>query len=247
MADSNRYQAFRGATAARNPAGARDDAQIDAGLRDYMLSVYNYMLIGLGLTGGVAYFVGEISPEIYMSLAQSGLIWAFILAPLAYAFLVFPRMHTFSLGAAQLTFWSYAAVLGVSFGSIFLAYQTGSIFQVFLITGCMFGATSLYGYTTKRDLSQYSSFIMMGVFGVMIAIVVNWFMQSSALGYAISVIGVLVFTGLTAMETQRIKEVYYEGDDADTMGKKAIMGALTLYISFVMMFQFLLSLLGNRE
>ncbi len=144
-------------------------------------------------------------------------------------------------------FWGYAALLGVSLSSIFLVYTGASITQTFFITATTFGAMSLYGYTTKKDISSWGSFLFMGLIGLIIASIVNIFMASSALSFAISAIGVLVFTGLTAYDTQKIKESYYEGDDSDTAGRKAIIGALELYLDFINLFMMLLRLLGNRE
>ncbi len=240
MVDQNRT-AFSARGAARAQA-----ADIDEGLRKYMISVYNYMLLGLGLTGAVAFAIST-SPQLLMTIHGTPLKWVVMLAPLGFVFFLSARIHAMSFGTAQLCFWLYAAVMGVSLSYIFAAYTGESVVRVFLITGVTFGAMSLYGYTTKADLSKWGSFLIMGVIGLVIASLVNLFMQSSALQFAISVIGVLVFTGLTAYDTQRIKEVYYAGDDSDTMGKKAIMGALNLYLDFINLFMMLLSLLGDRE
>jgi uncharacterized protein len=152
-----------------------------------------------------------------------------------------------SVGAAQMTFWAFAAIMGVSLSSIFLVFTGQSITQIFFVTAATFGALSLWGYTTKRDISAWGSFLFMGLIGIIIASVVNIFLQSSALQFAISAIGVLVFAGLTAYDTQNIKEMYYEGDSSDTYGRKAIMGALRLYLDFINMFMFLLQFLGNRN
>ena len=234
---------------ARSGGIARADV-IDEGLRAYMLRVYNYMAIGLGLTGVAAYgtYAYAVSnPAFAQLLYGSPLRWVIILAPLAMVFFLSFRINKMSVQAAQTTFWVYAAMVGVSLSSIFLIYTAQSITQVFFITAATFGALSLYGYTTKRDLSGWGSFLFMGLIGVIIAMLVNIFLQSSALGFAISVIGVLVFTGLTAYDTQQIKEMYYEGDGALVAGRKAIMGALRLYLDFINLFVMLLSLFGNRE
>ena len=223
-------------------AGARE---IDQGLRAYMLSVYNYMAGGLALTGVVAYAAAYTG--FYASIAQTPLIWVVMLAPLGFVFFLSFRIQKMSVGAAQLTFWAFAAAMGLSISYIFLAYTSSSIFQTFLVTSVAFGGLSLYGYTTKRDLSAMGSFLVMGLIGLIVAMLVNLFLQSSALEFAISVIGVLIFAGLTAWDTQKIKEMYAEMDTGDTMARKAIMGALALYLDFINMFLFLLRFLGNRE
>ena len=170
-----------------------------------------------------------------------------MLAPLAMVFFLSFRIDKMSVAAAQTTFWVYAAMVGLSLSFIFLVYTPGSIVQTFFVTAAAFGALSLYGYTTKRDLSPIGSFLIMGVFGIIIASLVNIFLQSSAMQFAISGIGVLVFAGLTAYDTQRIKEMYFEGDDVLVSGRKAILGALQLYLDFINLFTFLLQFMGNRE
>jgi len=171
-----------------------------------------------------------------------------MLAPLGFVFFLGFRIQKMSLGAAQASFWAFAAVMGLSISSIFLVFTGQSIAQIFFITAATFGALSLYGYTTKRDLSAWGSFLFMGVVGIIIAMVVNIFLQSSALQFAISVIGVLVFAGLTAYDTQRIKDGYYMvAGSAELVAKSAIMGALALYLDFINMFMFLLQLFGNRN
>jgi uncharacterized protein len=219
--------------------------QIDEGLRSFMLQVYNYMGLGLAMTGVVAYLTA--SSGLYLALAQTPLVYVVMLAPLGFVFFLSFRIQKMSASAAQLTFWTFAAVMGLSFASIFLVFTGASIARVFFITAAMFGAMSLYGYTTKRDLSGWGSFLFMGLIGVIIAMVVNLFMASAALQFAISVIGVLVFTGLTAWDTQRLKVMYYEIASADAATKMAIMGALSLYLNFINMFMMLLHLFGNRE
>jgi len=223
-------------------AGAQD---IDAGLRSYMLSVYNYMAGALVLTGVVAYF--SAASGLYASIAQSPLIWVVMLAPLGMVIFLSARLNKLSLAGAQTSFWVFAALMGLSLSSVFLVYTQQSITQVFFVTAAAFGSLSLYGYTTKRSLSGMGSFLFMGVIGIIIAMIVNIFLQSSALEFAISVIGVLVFAGLTAYDTQKIKEMYFAGDGVATMGKKAIMGALKLYLDFINMFLFLLRLFGSRD
>ncbi len=219
--------------------------RIDEGLRSYMLQVYNYMGLGLAVTGLVAYFMA--ASGLYFALAQTPLIWVVMLAPLGFVFFLSFRIQKMSASAAQLTFWAFAALMGLSLASVFLVFTGASIARVFFITAATFGAMSLYGYTTKRDLSGWGSFLFMGLIGVIIALIVNLFLASPALHFAISVIGVLVFTGLTAYDTQQIKEMYYELDASDVATKKAIMGALRLYLDFINMFIMLLHLFGQRE
>ena len=221
-------------------------AQIDAGLRQYMLSVYNYMGLGLAITGLVALFVAS-SPTMLQVLYGTPLKWVVMLAPIGFVFFLSARINSMSVGAAQITFWIYAAVMGLSLASIFIVFTGESVARVFFITAGTFGAMSLYGYTTQRDLSQFGSFLMMGLIGVIIASIVNIFLGSSALQFAISVIGVLVFVGLTAYDTQRIKESYYELAGSDTLAKGAIMGALTLYLDFINLFVMLLQLFGQQR
>ena len=222
--------------------------RIDEGLRSYMLSVYNYMGLGLALTGLVAFFVAA-TPAIYMPIFTTPLKWVVMLAPLAFVFFFTFRIQTMSASAAQLTFWAFCAVMGLSLASVFLVFTGTSIARTFFIAATMFGATSLYGYVTKRDLSQFGSFLIMGLIGVIIASIVNIFLASSAMMFAISVIGVLIFAGLTAYDTQNIKNVYLQlrASDADFVGKAAIMGALSLYLDFINMFMMLLHLFGQRE
>jgi FtsH-binding integral membrane protein len=218
---------------------------IDSGLRSYMLRVYNYMTGALALTGGVAYLV--VASGLINRIYGTPIFWVAVIAPLAFVLVLSFGIQKMSLGAAQATFWGYAAVMGISMSSIFLVYTGSSIAEVFFITATTFLAMSLWGYTTKRDLSGFGHFLMMGLIGVIIAMVVNIFMQSPAISFAISIIGVLVFTGLTAWDTQRIKEMYWEGDGDVVAGKKAIMGALALYLDFINLFMMLMQLMGNRR
>ena len=220
-------------------------AAIDVGLRTYMLRVYNYMAGGLALTGAVAY-VGAVS-GLYTSIAGTPILWIVMLAPLAMVFFLSFRIQTMSLATAQLSFWAYAGLVGLSLSGIFLVYTGESIARVFFISAATFGATSLYGYTTRTDLSRFGSFLFMGLIGIIIASLVNMFMASSALQFAISIIGVLLFTGLTAYDTQRIKDLYTAGEDNVLTGKKAIMGALALYLDFLNLFLMLMQLFGNRR
>lgn len=221
-------------------------AEIDAGLRQFLLSVYNYMGSGLVLTGLVAY--GAAETGLYTSLVQTPfLFWGVVLAPLALVFLLSFRIEKMSVGAAQAAFWAYAGLVGLSLAGIFLMYTGVSIARTFFITAATFLAMSLYGYTTRADLARFGSFLMMGLFGIIIASLVNLFLASSTLQLAISVIGVFVFVGLTAYDTQRIKEIYLASDDSVVAGKKAIMGALALYLDFLNLFILLLQLTGNRR
>lgn len=230
---------------------ARTGAAVDEGLRSYMLGVYNYMSAGVLLTGVMAYAVSEYAtsnPAVAQLLYQSPLKWVLMLAPLAFVLVLSFGIHKLSAAATQGVFWAFAAVMGLSLSVIFLVYTNTSIFQTFIVTSGAFAALSLYGYTTKKDLSGWGSFLIMGVVGLIIASVVNWFLQSSALAFAVSVIGLLVFAGLTAYDTQRIKDEYLViRHDAEMVAKASVMGALSLYLDFVNMFQFLLSFMGDRE
>ena len=218
---------------------------IDAGLRAYMLRVYNYMAGGLAVTGIVAY--ASVATGLYQSIAGTALIWVVMLAPLAFVLVLSFGIARMSAATAAIVFVVYAAVMGLSLGAIFLVYTGASIARVFFITAATYGAMSLYGYTTKSDLSGFGSFLMMGLIGIVIASLVNIFVGSSALQFAISVIGVLVFVGLTAYDTQRIKEMYLESDSAEIVDKKAVMGALALYLDFINLFMMLLQLFGQRR
>jgi FtsH-binding integral membrane protein len=226
------------------PSAAVPQVEIDVGLRQYMLRVYNYMAGGLALTGIVAY----LSQGIYQQyIIGTPLYWVVLLAPLALVMVMSFGIQRMSLSAAQLAFWVYSALMGLWFAGIFLLFTTESIARVFFITAGTFAAMSIYGYTTRTDLSRFGSFLMMGLIGIIIASLVNIFIGSSALQFAISVIGIIVFVGLTAYDTQRIKEMYFEGDGAVVAGKKAIMGALTLYLDFINLFLLLLQFMGVQR
>jgi FtsH-binding integral membrane protein len=181
------------------------------------------------------------------TLFGSPLMWVIVLAPLGMVFFLSFRIQKMSVSAAQTTFWVFATLMGVSLATLFAVYTAESITRVFFITAATFGAMSLYGYTTKRDLTAMGSFLFMGLIGIIIAMVVNIFLQSSAIQFAVSVLGVLIFVGLTAYDTQKIKEMYYVGDDGTVAGRKAIMGALSLYLDFINLFLMLLRLFGNRN
>ena len=235
--------------------GATARGEIDQGLRAYMLRVYNYMASGLLLTGAVAYASAN-TPAILSLLYARGadgvvqptiLAWLAMLSPLAFVLVLSFGIHKLKASTAQALFWLFAGVMGLSLTHIFLVFTGASIARVFFITAGTFGAMSLYGYTTKRDLTGWRSFLFMGLIGVIITMVVNMFIASAALHFAISVIGVLVFVGLTAYDTQKIKNEYNEADSSEIAGKKAIMGALRLYLDFINMFLMLLHLFGSRE
>lgn len=246
-------------------ASVATQAEIDQGLRSYMLGVYNNMVLGLAITGlaAIGVFMLSVTTDQASSVARlrdgmmltefgrvlfvSPLKWVVIFAPLAVVLFMSFRIQSLSAAAARGTFWLYAALVGVSLASIFMIYAHGSIARVFFITAASFGALSLYGYTTKKDLSGMGSFMIMGLFGLIIASVVNIFLGSTVLQFAISVIGVLVFAGLTAYDTQKIKEMYFENMGTEMAAKTSIYGALTLYIDFLGLFQMLLALLGDRE
>ncbi len=247
MANLDNQPARFGATAA-GAVGA-----IDEGLRAHMLRVYNYMGIGLALTGAVAWAVANTSfGTIFFDFTENGmgltaLGWVAFLAPLALVFVFSFGMQRMSFGTAQLVFWVYAALMGVSLAPILLIYTGASVARVFFVSAAMFGAMSLYGYTTKRDLTQWGSLLFMGLIGIVLASVVNLFLGSPGLSFAISVIGVIVFVGLTAYDTQKIKEMYVVSDDGSIAGKKAIMGALQLYLDFINLFIMLMRLFGDRR
>ena len=237
----------------------RTQVEVDQGLRAFMLGVYNHMVLGLAVTGLVALGTfmlatttgvnGRIALTPFgQAIYLSPLKWVVILAPLAFVFFFTFRMEQMTSATARMVFLLFAAVMGLSMSSIFVVFTGQSITQVFFITAAAFGALSLYGYTTKRSLSAMGSFLIMGLFGLIIASLVNLFLQSSALAFAVSVIGVLVFAGLTAWDTQRLKEMYIYGNmDGETAVKASIFGALSLYLNFINMFQMLLSLFGTRN
>jgi FtsH-binding integral membrane protein len=221
-------------------------AGIDAGLRKYMLQVYNYMASGLALTGIVAYMTAS-SDVMVNAIFGSPLKWVVFLAPLGLVFFLSARLQHMKASTAQMVFWVFSVLMGLSMASIFLQFTGTSIARVFFITAGTFAAMSLYGYTTKKDLSSWGSFLFMGLIGIIIASLVNIFLQSSAMAFVISVVGVLVFVGLTAYDTQKIKAIYNEADDSETYTKKAINGAMNLYLDFINLFIMLLHLFGDRR
>ena len=232
---------------------------MDEGLRAYMLKVYNYMSSGILLTGIISLLLFKLSvvtsadgsiaglTSIGNALYNSALMWVVMLAPLGVVFYMSFGIRKMSAAKAQTTFWIFAALMGASLSSIFLVYTGASITRVFFITAGTFAAMSIYGYTTKRDLTKLGSFLMMGLIGIIIASVVNIFMKSSMMYFVISILGVLIFVGLTAYDTQKIKNMYLVSDSGEIMGKKAVMGALTLYLDFINLFIMLLRLFGQRR
>ncbi len=237
MADFNRGNAAI-------PNVATDRAAIDVGLRAHMVRVFNYMAIGVALTGVVAWLTSQILGP---ALLNSPLMWVFVLAPLALVFFISFRINSLSAGTALVLFFVYAASLGLSLATIFFVYTDTSITRVFFVAAAAFGALSLWGYTTRRNLTGFGSFLLMGLIGVIIASLVNIFLKSSGLDWIISVIGVIVFAGLTAWDTQKIKEMYDPADDEAVAGRKAVMGALSLYLDFINLFTLLLRLFGGRR
>jgi uncharacterized protein len=236
-------QNYDGNATAHGISAARTTA-LDAGLRAYMLRVYNNMAAGVGLTGLVAFLTYQIAGP---ALLQSPLMWVLMLAPLVLVFYISSRINTLSAEAARRLFFIYAASVGLSLSTIFHVYTGSSVTRVFFISAATFGALSLWGYTTARDLSGFGTFLFMGVIGIVIASVVNLFLRSSGLDWMISIIGVGVFAGLTAYDTQRIKGMYDRSDDDTAAGRKAVMGALSLYLNFINLFMMLLRLMGSRR
>ncbi len=237
---------------------AKTQVGIHQGLREYMLDVYNWMFLGLVLTGAVALAISQVdslaalfyetvrTPRgIRTKLTLLG--WVALFAPLGLCFLFSYMIHSMTAAVAQAVYWLYAAIMGIALAPITAVYTGESIAKVFFISAATFGAMSLYGYTTKRDLSGWGDLLFMGLIGLIIAMLVNFFLQSSAVSFAISVIGVLVFVGLTAYDTQKIKAMYDAADDGEVATKKSIMGALELYLDFINIFLFLLRLFGDRK
>jgi|TARA_B110000196_G_C20885385_1_gene538679 FtsH-binding integral membrane protein len=226
----------------------------DLGLRAYMQKIYSYMTVGLAITGLVAWLVSGAAVDqngnttaLGNALFNSPLGFIFMLAPLGLVMMLSFRIQKMKASTAQTMFWVLSGCYGISLASIFLAYTGESVARVFFISSSTFLAASIYGYTTKRSLANFGSFLMMGLIGIIIAMVVNIFMQSTMMQFIISVVGVLIFTGLTAYDTQTLKEMYVEGENGETQVKKAIMGALKLYLDFLNLFIMLLMLLGNRR
>lgn len=230
-------------------------AQIDQGLRAYMLGVYNYMTTALALTGVAALATkmlsfneasGYLTP-FGQALYTSPLLWVVALAPLGMVFWLSFRLHRMSVSTARIGFYVFAGLMGVSLSSILITYTGASVARAFFITAGAFASLSLYGYTTKRNLSALGAFLVIGLVGLLLAMIVNLFVGSQGAEFMISVLGVLIFAGLTAYDTQKIKLMYLESDDYSQAQRKSIMGALALYLDFINMFLFLLRLIGNRE
>lgn len=250
----------------RSISVSRTDMSVDQGLRTYMIGVYNLMAIGLVITAVAAYVISSLATTRVATgdeaiMLKNGLLLsdfgrAIYLSPLSYVIMFAPlvavlfmnfKISSLSTAAARTFFMVFAALVGLSLSSIFLVYTSASIVQTFFITAAAFGSLSLYGYTTKRDLRPMGAFLFMGMVGVFLALIVNLFVHSSGLQFAISVIGVLIFAGLTAYDTQAIKELYRELDDSDTMGRKIVLGALNLYLDFINMFTFLLQFMNSNR
>lgn len=233
--------------------------RVDTGLRAHMLRVYNYMVGALALTGVVAYVVSstpallnvlyhEVVTANGVALSPTIPGWIVMLAPLALVFFLSFRIMQMSQAAAQATFWAYAALVGASLASILIVYTGASVAMTFFVTAATFGTMSLWGYTTKRDLTGFGHFLFMGLIGILLASLANFFFRSPAINFVVSILGVLIFTGLTAWDTQKIKNTYYQvGGDTAVAGKAAIMGALALYLDFLNIFLFLLRFMGNRR
>jgi FtsH-binding integral membrane protein len=237
MANYDQNSATSGAVAGRAVA-------LDAGLRSYMLRIYNYMAAGVGLTALVAWLTYRLTGP---ALLQSPLMWIFILAPLALVFFISSRINTLSVTTARALFFVYAALVGVSLSTLLHIYTSSSITRVFFISAATFGALSIFGYTTRRDLSGFGTFLFMGLIGIIIASLVNLFLRSTELDWLISIVGVGVFAGLTAYDTQRIKAMYAGTDDEVSAGRKAVIAALSLYLNFINLFMMMLRLAGNRR
>jgi uncharacterized protein len=227
-------------------------AQIDQGLRSYMLGVYNMMALGVALTGIIAYLFGNTPALTQMLFSEvtgrpTILYWVAMLSPIGLVLLFSFGFNRLSAPALQLVYWAYAALVGVSISTIFLAYDNMSIVKTFFITSAMFASLSLWGYTTKKDLSGWGTFLFMGLIGLIIASLANLFFKSGPFGLIISIIGVLLFAGLTAYDTQKIKSMYWEADDGETRSKKITSGTLSLYMDFINLFMYLLRLFGSRD
>ncbi|WP_259277724.1 Bax inhibitor-1/YccA family protein [Pedomonas mirosovicensis] len=226
--------------------GTMDRADIDVGLRKYMLGVYNYMASGVLLTGLVAMAVA-MSPALQYFIFGTAFRWVAIFAPLAIVMFFSFRLQRMSSTTAKAVFWLFAGTMGLSLGSIFLVYTGASIAKTFFVTAATFGALSLYGYTTKKDLSGWGTFLFMGLIGLILASIVNIFTQSAAFDFVISAVGVLLFAGLTAYDTQKIKEMYFASDSYEIAAKKSVSGALSLYLDFINLFLFLLRFMGSSR
>ena len=232
----------------QNVAQTGSQAYVDQGLRQYMLKVYNYMAGGLCITALISYLIANTSAiKLFFTVAPNGLSWLALLAPFIMIFAFGWVLSRGTLAQVQGVYWGYAAVMGAALAPVFIAYTGTSITRIFLITAAMFGGMSLYGYTTRKDLTSMGSFMTMGLWGIIIAMIVNIFLKSPGLYYALSILSVVVFTGLTAYDTQKIRAIYAESDSGDMSSRKAISGALALYMDFINLFLALLRLFGDRR
>ncbi|MDA9573702.1 Bax inhibitor-1/YccA family protein [Rickettsiales bacterium] len=228
-------------------SAASKSTTYDASLREYMLKVYNHMSVALAISGLIALLTAS-SPALMALIFGSPLAWVVMLAPLGFVFFFSYKLNSISAQKAKTYLWIYAALMGLSLSTIFIAYTAASVTRVFFITASVFGAMSLYGYTTKKDLTSMGSFLMMGLFAIIISMIVNIFLKSPALYFAISIIGSLIFIGLTAYDTQRIKQTYYQfAGNSELSNKMAVVGALNLYMDFINLFIMLLRLFGERR
>ncbi len=218
----------------------------DAGLREYMLKVYNNMGIALAISGLISLLVSS-SPGLMQAIFTTPLQWVVLLAPLGFVFFFGAKINKISAASAQNYLWIFASLMGLSLAPLFLVYTGASMAKCFSITGSVFGTMSLYGYTTKKDLTAWGSFLMMGLIGIIIASLVNLFLKSSGLDFVVSILGVIIFTGLTAYDTQRIKSMYYQFSDGESISKAATMGALSLYMDFINLFIMMLKFFGDRR
>lgn len=225
---------------------AVNHAAVDEGLKAFFVKVYTFMLVGLSLSGLVAYTLIQ-NPSVLMSISQGPMAYVAMFAPLAIVFFLSFRLTKLSAQAATLIFFGYSATMGVSLAFILSLFTASSVFHIFLVSASLFGTMSLYGYVTNKDLTSLGSFLMMGVFGLIIASLINMFLRNSAMDYLLSFLTVIIFTGLTAYDTQKIKEIYYEADGYEVSTKKAVIGALQLYIDFINIFISLLRLFGERK
>lgn len=218
----------------------------DAGLREYMLKVYNNMGFALAISGLVSFLVAN-SPSLMQAIFTTPLQWVVLLAPLGFVFYFSARINKISASSAQNYLWIFAGLMGLSLAPLFMVYTGASIAKCFFISASLFGAMSLYGYTTKKDLTAMGSFLMMGLIGIILASLVNLFLKSSGLDFVVSILGVIIFTGLTAYDTQRIKSMYYQFSDGESISKAATMGALALYMDFINLFIMMLRFFGDRR
>ncbi len=231
----------------RTFSSAASAVSYDAGLREYMIRVYNFMAIALGISGVVAFLTAS-SPALMNALFGTPLSWVVMFAPLAFVFFFSYKMRTIPAETAKKYLWVFSALMGLSISTIFMIYTATSIARVFFISASTFGITALYGYTTKKDLTSLGSFMIMGLIGIVIASVVNIFLQSSAIHFAVSILGIIVFIGLTAYDSQRIKQIYYQvSGSAEATSKMAVMGALSLYMDFINLFMIMLNFFGDRK